>query len=378
MYYVYCIVLYATYLDFFLLWLSQLCPNMFWLCSEYVLQICFKRQPPSPPDLHIAGTKLEVVNETKLLGLTVQSDLCWDLQFNTMVSKSSRRLYMVSRLKRLGVPVGDLLSVYIRNVRPIVEYACPMWHGSMNVHQTKQIERIQRRACRIILGSKYTLYTDALAFTGLQTLEERRLHLCTQFARNVLHRINMPSGSLIVDTKIEVVNETKLLGLTVQSDLCWDLQFNTMVSKSSCRLYMLSRLKRFGVPVGDVLSVYIGYVRPIVEYTCPEWPWQYECPPNSTNWKNPKKGLPFILGSKYTLYTDVLALTGPQILEERRLHLCTQFAKKCTSEKYAEWFPLNDSSQRMCLRNTRTYQAPEFRTERYGNSSIPYLTGLLD
>ena len=35
-------------------------------------------------------------------------------------------------------------------------------------------------------------------------------------------------------------------------------------------------------------------------------------------------------------YTDALALTGLQTLEERRLHLCTQFAKKCTtSEQYA-------------------------------------------
>ena len=41
-----------------------------------VMQICFKREPPSPPDLYIAGKKLEVVNETKLLGLIVQSDLC--------------------------------------------------------------------------------------------------------------------------------------------------------------------------------------------------------------------------------------------------------------------------------------------------------------
>ena len=36
-----------------------------------VMQICFKREPPSPPDLYIAGKKLEVVNETKLLGLIV-------------------------------------------------------------------------------------------------------------------------------------------------------------------------------------------------------------------------------------------------------------------------------------------------------------------
>ena len=195
-----------------------------------VMQVCFKLQPPTPPDLQIAGKKLEVVTETKLLGLTVQSNLCWDMQVNTMVSKGSRRLYMLSRLKRFGVPVEDLVSVYIGYVRPIVEYACPVWHGSISIQQTQQIERIQKRACRIILGSTYTSYTDALSTTGLHTLQERRLHLCTQFA------------------------------------------------------------------------------------------------------------------------------------------------KKCTtSEKYTEWFPLNDRSHSMRLRNTRTYQVPKFRTERYGNSSIPYL-----
>ena len=32
---------------------------------------------------------------------------------------------------------------------------------------------------------------------------------------------------------------------------------------------MLSRLKRFGVPVEDLVSVYVGYVRPTVEYASP-------------------------------------------------------------------------------------------------------------
>ena len=147
-----------------------------------VMQICFKRESPSPPDLYIAGKKLEVVNKTKLLGLIVQSDLCWDLQVNSMVSKGSRRLYMLCRLKRFGVPVNDLVSVYIGYVRPIVEYACPVWHGNMSTKHTQQIERIQKRALRIILGSTYTSYAEALSSTGLQTLEERRQHLCSQFA----------------------------------------------------------------------------------------------------------------------------------------------------------------------------------------------------
>jgi len=151
-----------------------------------VMQVCFKRCPPNPPNLEIGGQKLEVVSDTKILGLTIQSNLCWDLQVNNMISKCSRRLYMLSRLKRFGVPVEDLVSVYVGYVRPLVEYAAPVWHGSLTAHQTQQIERIQKRACRIILGPAYTTYTDALASAGLQTLDIRRHHLCTQFANKCI------------------------------------------------------------------------------------------------------------------------------------------------------------------------------------------------
>ena len=144
---------------------------------------------------------------------------------------------------------------------------------------------------------------------------------------------------------------------------------------------MLSRLKRFGVPMEDLVSVYIGYVSPIVEYACPVWHGSINVHQNQQIERIQRRACRIILGSTYTSYTDALALTGLQTLEESRLHLYTQFAKKCTTlEKYTGWFPLNNSSHRMCLclRNTRTYQAPKFRADRYCNSSIPYLTGLLD
>lgn len=147
-----------------------------------VMQVCFKRNPPCPPDMKIADKGLELVTETKLLGLTVQSYLRWDSQVNDMVCKSSRRLYMLGRLKRFGVPVEDLVSVYVGYVRPSVEYASPVWHGCISKQQTHQIERIQKRACHVILGNNYTTYTDALDLMGLQTLEDRRDQLCTNFA----------------------------------------------------------------------------------------------------------------------------------------------------------------------------------------------------
>ena len=163
------------------------------------MQICFKEKPPSLPDLYITGKKLEVINVTKLLGLLVQSDLCWDLQVNSMVSKGSRRLYILCRLKRFGVPANDLVSVYIGYVHPIVECACPVWHGNMSTKHTQQIERIQKRASRIILGNTYTSYAEALSSTGLHSLdmlEERRHYLCSQFATSAQLQRNTLGSSL--------------------------------------------------------------------------------------------------------------------------------------------------------------------------------------
>ena len=47
-------------------------------------------------------------------------------------------------------------------IRPVLEYASPLWHSSITKHQIDHIELIQKRACRIILGSHYKSYAEAL------------------------------------------------------------------------------------------------------------------------------------------------------------------------------------------------------------------------
>ncbi|KAI8510833.1 hypothetical protein Bbelb_117490 [Branchiostoma belcheri] len=47
------------------------------------------------------------------------------------------------------------------------------------------MERVQKRACRIILGHTYTDYTSALQMCKLETLEKRRATLCTKFAHSM-------------------------------------------------------------------------------------------------------------------------------------------------------------------------------------------------
>ena len=81
----------------------------------------------------------------------------------------------------------------------------------------------------------------------------------------------------------------------------------------------------------------------------------------------------------YTTYTDALGLMGLQTLEDRRDQLCTNFAVKCsTSDRYAGWFPHNNNTHSMGLRNATKYTVPKHRTKCYGNSAIPFLTKLLN
>ena len=46
---------------------------------------------------------------------------------DNIVKKAGRRMYMLYQLKRAGVNQADLVTIYISVVRPVVEYACPVW-----------------------------------------------------------------------------------------------------------------------------------------------------------------------------------------------------------------------------------------------------------
>ena len=104
-----------------------------------------------------------------------------DKQVKEMMSKSKKRVHILSRLKRFRIPREDLVAVYKSYVRPALEYAAPVWHPGLTKLQTSALEKIQKRAMRIVLGAELT-YTTALKEASIETLEERRHDLCTKFA----------------------------------------------------------------------------------------------------------------------------------------------------------------------------------------------------
>ena len=60
--------------------------------------------------LTIDGRALESVNAHKVLGLTLQSNLEWDIKVTLMVSGASKRLHVFRELIRCGLSSRVLLS----------------------------------------------------------------------------------------------------------------------------------------------------------------------------------------------------------------------------------------------------------------------------
>ena len=127
--------------------------------------------------LQISGTDISRANSFKLLGIIVQNNLKWSEQVHYMCSKASKCLFVLRILRRAQLSDDDLVYFYCTVVRPILEYACPVWHFSLTKHQSDCIEQIQKRALGIIYGFELN-YCDKLAIAQLDLLSTRREALC--------------------------------------------------------------------------------------------------------------------------------------------------------------------------------------------------------
>ena len=147
------------------------------------LCVSFSKTIVTPPNITLNDMQIEKVTTTKLLGVTISDDLKWEVHVSEMYCKASTRLYFLRMLRHAGLDTADLLKVYLTMVRPILEYACQVWHPGLTRGQSDTLESIQRRALRTIYPGMD--YTEALTISGLTSLSDRRTCLCRRLFENM-------------------------------------------------------------------------------------------------------------------------------------------------------------------------------------------------
>ena len=70
------------------------------------------------------------------------------------------------------------------HIRVVMEQSCTLWHNRITEENINDLERVQKNACRIILGNKFENYEKSLKLLDLDTLKERREKLSLKFGQN--------------------------------------------------------------------------------------------------------------------------------------------------------------------------------------------------
>ena len=146
-------------------------------CKE--LRIDFSRKQTQTNNLNpirVNGKEIEVVNHAKILGLTVSSDCKWKMHVDNILSKASKRLYLITQLKRARVPANEIIQIYCSCIRPLLEYASPVFHNSLPQYLNLDIERVQKRCIKRIFPD--VSYEEGLKLAKLETLCDRGSEAC--------------------------------------------------------------------------------------------------------------------------------------------------------------------------------------------------------
>ena len=111
----------------------------------------------SVPRLIFDVNEIDNVHYAKRLGGTISSYLTWNKHVENVVAKAGKRVY----------------------IKPVLEYACPVWHTNLNRHLTESIETVQKRALKCIYHGN--TYANIWCLPNLPCLKERRDSLCKNY-----------------------------------------------------------------------------------------------------------------------------------------------------------------------------------------------------
>ena len=100
----------------------------------------------------------DVESSIKLLGITLDSKLCWDAHISSICIRLARVIYLLRHLKRL-VPVAYLKNAYYAFFNSILLYGILLWGNSGNV---SKVLVLQKQAIRVLTGSSYDAHCKPL------------------------------------------------------------------------------------------------------------------------------------------------------------------------------------------------------------------------
>ena len=130
------------------------------------------------------------MDQAKYLGLTITKNLSWKKHISNIISKATNvRLYLQRNL--LYFDKESKLLCYKVFVRPILEYACPVWSPNGTHSLIEDLEMVQRKAARWIENKWQYVFspTQMIRLLKLQSLKTRRQLACLKLLFDISNNL---------------------------------------------------------------------------------------------------------------------------------------------------------------------------------------------
>ncbi|CAB4008474.1 Hypothetical predicted protein [Paramuricea clavata] len=123
------------------------------------------------------------------MSVRMTSGFCFEPTFINLVLveyNDAVRVFSLRECRRANLPPEFGIACYESKIRPVLEYAAPIW-GGLPQYLTDEIESIQNRCIKILGTSR----------CNFETLEQRRAHLTVKEYQRILSDPTNPCNKLI-------------------------------------------------------------------------------------------------------------------------------------------------------------------------------------
>ena len=141
-------------------------------------------------DILLKNERIEIVEQAKLLGLILTSDLRWDENTNYLVKDANKRMLVLRAAAKFTSDKQVLKQIYYSRIRFKLEQSAAVWSTSLTQKNIADLERVQKAAVTLINGKPYESYSETLKELGIMRLSERRERICLKFAKSCLRLDN--------------------------------------------------------------------------------------------------------------------------------------------------------------------------------------------
>ena len=112
-------------------------------------------------------------DEEKDLGVIFDKELLFDKHITKSINKANSMIGLIRRTFSF-LDKDTFLRLYKTLIRPIIEYGNSVWFPNLK-RQSVEIEKVQRRATKLVHKINHLQYYDRLKYLQLPSLKARRI-----------------------------------------------------------------------------------------------------------------------------------------------------------------------------------------------------------